>query len=102
MLNYLMLLFLSLNTIKRHNQLFLNNIDGYDNRNITVNNEEINIKNLTFFFHKKSILKKLESVENNIYAKIELIRKEELTNEKTIKPINIWNGGLIKQWNFEL
>jgi len=102
MLNYLMLLFVSLNTIKRHSQLFLNNINGCDNRNITVNNEEINIKNLTFFFHKKSILKTLESAENNIYTKIDLIIKEELTNEKLIKPINIWNGGLLKQWNFEV
>jgi hypothetical protein len=104
MLNYLFLLFVSLNKIKKYSYIFMGNIAGYDNRNITLNNEKINIKNLTVFFHKKNILKKLESCENSINTKIDLIIKEELKipNEKSIKPINIWNGGLLKQWNFEL
>jgi hypothetical protein len=96
MLNYLFLLFVSLNKIKRYSYIFMGNIAGYDNRNITVNNE-INIKDLKILFNKNTMLKELETSENSIITKLEL-----LTNNELIKPFNIFNGGLYKNWDFEL
>jgi hypothetical protein len=73
----------------------MENITGYDNRNISVSNE-INIKNFTILFNKKLILKELESSENSIIVKLELLK-----DNKLIKPFNIFNGGLCKNWDFE-
>lgn len=98
MLNYLFLLFISLNKIKNYSYIFMENIAGHDNRNISIKNE-INIKNFTILFNKKIILRELESSKNSIITKIEL-----LTNANILKTFNsnIANGGLYKNWDFEL
>ena len=112
MLNYLILLFISLKFLYAFHQrkvmlssTFLihqcvKNTIGCDNRNITESNE-INIKTFTIFLKKNVILKKLESNQYSIHEKIELLSNDQLTNNNTIKPLNVLNGGLFKQWDFD-
>ena len=93
MFNYLFLLFITtLNNLKLNTILQWNN--GYDNRNLTIHNEDI--ENLTIIFNKYELLKKLQSNESTIHQKLDLIDE----NLK-IEQFNIFNGGLLQDWNFE-
>ena len=69
------------------------NVNGYDNRNLTI--PDVDIKNLSIMFYKYELLKKLESDEYNIYQKLAIIN-----NNIIIHPFNILNGGLLEDWNF--
>jgi GH25 family lysozyme M1 (1,4-beta-N-acetylmuramidase) len=73
------------NTIKK-----IKNFNGDDNRNLTIPNiyikkHDIDIENLTILFEKYELLKK---IKNNEYQNLK------------INIINISNGRLLEDWNF--
>jgi hypothetical protein len=84
------------NKIKRDKDKLL----GYDLRNNTENYKlEGNIKEIKFNFEKLKILNFLINKKNNNIDKINLINENiYLFNNKS----NIINGGLYKDWDFEI
>lgn len=80
----LLFLFVILRIFKMKTYLNCKNIDGYDNRNLTSFDENEKLKNITIFFYKYELLKKLESDNYNMDQKLELIYNHDIIN-----PVNL-------------
>ena len=94
MFAYFFLLFVIFNRIKNNIYLNYNKFNGYDNRNLTSNNI-ITKTNLSIIFNKYELLKKLKSNKYNIHQKLEII------DNNIIHQVNILNGGLLEDWDFD-
>lgn len=89
--------FLPISTSKNLSDTKSTIFNGYDYRNLsTIDNNylsTIDIINLTILFNKYDLLEKLKSNNYNENQKIELL------NNIIIHPNNIFNGGLLEDWN---
>jgi hypothetical protein len=69
---------------------------GNDERPNYVNNK-LTIKKIYINFEKKQLLNYLQSDKISVFDKINII-----SVNKTPKPINVLNGGLLNDWNFDI
>lgn len=84
--------------------LFTNNLikdkKGYDERLVNpYDNDKITIDKINEQIEKKILLDLLQSTKLNIYEKINILNKNKEINIP--KPINLYNGGLLDDWNFD-
>ena len=75
----------------------LNNIDGYDMRNISIN-EEDSLLELTQYYKNKYLVDKLESNNISINEKLNIIEINDVFNKKYV---DLLAGGLMDDFDFK-
>ncbi len=78
----------------------INYSDGYDCRykHDSIKNAK-ELDDISTNLNKQKILYLLESSDNSIFEKIEIIEKYDILNEDCY---NIFNGGLLDDWEFNI
>jgi hypothetical protein len=89
--------------LTRNNNSFFSKL-GYDNRyNNTENKNDLDIIfNITLFHQQLHLLKKLKKTNISQHTKLDLIEKYNKNKEKSNMVSNISEGGLYKDWNYDI